>query len=450
MFFQTKQRSITQVNLNILEAIRHQVYGCFERSADALMELTDALSSETAARSLPELSLSPLFRRKWPSLYEALEDGRINEQRWSEVWSRTLLPEHTGPVWVSVDSTSIARPESETSPDRGIIYVPNLPDAKRPVSVGWQVSTLMLLPATRSSWGAILSQRRIKSEETAVSVAIEQVEGLRDLLPAGTRLLADRWYATGPFVAACQRLRLGALLRLKRNRKLYRQAPPPVVGKRGVPRKDGDLFQGSRPETWGEPDAVWQGSDEQGRPITVQAWQHLHFRQARQVELSVYRVLREGATGTRRDPRESWFIWVEQGPLPLEEVVGCYQRRFSHEHTYRFLKQDLLWTKIRVRTPEQFERWSLLVATAQNHLVLARRLGQALYRPWERRRAQVTPRQVRRVMAAILPQVGTRAQVPKPRGKSPGWPKGTPRRRSARFAVIKKTKSAPKTLRKRA
>jgi hypothetical protein len=57
---------------------------------------------------------------------------------------------------VSVDSTSIARPEAETSPDRGIIYLPNLPHAKRPVSVGWQFSTVMLLPHSPSSWGAIL------------------------------------------------------------------------------------------------------------------------------------------------------------------------------------------------------------------------------------------------------------------------------------------------------
>jgi hypothetical protein len=223
------------VNLTILEAIRHQVYGCFERSADALMELADALSSEGTARSLPELSLSPLFRRKWPSVYEALEDGRINQQRWSEIWTEALLAEHPGPAWVSVDSTSIARPEAETSPERGIIYLPNLPHAKRPVSVGWQVSTVMLLPATRSSWGAILSQRRIRSEETAIAVAIEQVEHLRSLLPEGLRLLAERWYATGAFVAACRRLRLEALIRLKRNRKLYRPAPRPWRAN-GAPR----------------------------------------------------------------------------------------------------------------------------------------------------------------------------------------------------------------------
>jgi hypothetical protein len=197
------------LNLNTIRQMRHQSYGCFERSADALFELVDALCSEPQARSLPELSLSSAFRRKWGSVYEALEDGRINEGRWSAVWTAALLGQHQGPVWVSVDSSSIPRPEAETSPDRGMIYLPNLPHAKKPVSVGWQFSTVMLLPETSSSWGAILAQGRITSSQTAVGVAIRQLESLIPLLPAEVRLLADRWYATGPFLSACQRLHVG-------------------------------------------------------------------------------------------------------------------------------------------------------------------------------------------------------------------------------------------------
>lgn len=124
-----------------------------------------------------------------------------------------------------------------------MIYVSNLPHAKRPVSVGWQFSTVMLLPRRRSSWGAILAQDRIASSQTVVEVAMAQLEHLRPLLPEKVRLLADRWYPTGLFLAACQRLSVEALMRLKRNRKLYRVAPPAPVGKRGAPRKDGDLFQ---------------------------------------------------------------------------------------------------------------------------------------------------------------------------------------------------------------
>jgi hypothetical protein len=438
------------LNLNTFKQLRHHVYQCYERSADALFELGDALSSEASARSLPELSLSPVFRRQWASVYEALEDGQINERGWMTVWTTALLAEHAGPVWISVDSTSIARPEADTSPDRGMIYVCNLPHARKPVSVGWQFSTVMLLPEQRSSWGAILSQRRIASAQTAVEVAIVQLEHLRPLLPDEVRVLADRWYPTGPFLSACQRLSLEALLRLKRNRKLYRAAPQAPAGTRGAPRKHGTLFQGSKPETWGEPDEQWQGSDDTGKPIQVSAWHQLHFRQAPEVEVTVYRVVRERATGSKRDPVESWLCWIGLIPLPPCEVVSTYRYRFSHEHTYRFLKQDLFWTKVRVRTPEQFERWSLVVATAMNHLVLARTLGQAQYRPWENRREGVTPRQVRRCMLTILGQLGTPTREPKVRGKAPGWPKGTSRRRAERFAVIKKPKPVPKMRRKRA
>ncbi|MFL5701097.1 MAG: hypothetical protein ACJ797_28830 [Ktedonobacteraceae bacterium] len=59
------------MNLNTLNEFRHAVRGCFKQAGDALFNTVDALSSETAAHSFPELSLSPLFPRRWPSLYEA-------------------------------------------------------------------------------------------------------------------------------------------------------------------------------------------------------------------------------------------------------------------------------------------------------------------------------------------------------------------------------------------
>jgi DDE superfamily endonuclease len=44
------------------------MYDCFERSRDALFNLCDALVSEPQARSLPGLSLSVFFQRRWPSV----------------------------------------------------------------------------------------------------------------------------------------------------------------------------------------------------------------------------------------------------------------------------------------------------------------------------------------------------------------------------------------------
>ena len=69
------------MDLNTLNEFRRGMYTCFGNAKDALFNLVDALSSEAAARSFPELSFSPFFERTWASLYEALEDGQIDAER---------------------------------------------------------------------------------------------------------------------------------------------------------------------------------------------------------------------------------------------------------------------------------------------------------------------------------------------------------------------------------
>ena len=64
------------MNLNTLQAFRHGLYECLERGANGLFNLADALLSQPQAQSLAQLSLSPFFQRGWPSLYQAIQDGR--------------------------------------------------------------------------------------------------------------------------------------------------------------------------------------------------------------------------------------------------------------------------------------------------------------------------------------------------------------------------------------
>ena len=87
-----------------------------------------------------------------------------------------------------------------------------------------------------------------------------------------------------------------------------------------------------------------------------------------------------------------------------------YSGRYSIEHSYRVDKQDLLWESVRLRTPEQFERFTHLVACVRNQLCLARSLGCAR-QPWERRSGEATPSQVRRALSSILVELGTPARV---------------------------------------
>src|SRR5206468_1908309 len=147
-------------------------------------------------------------------------------------------------------------------------------------------------------------------------------------------------------------LPLAQLIRARCDQVLYRPAPP-RTGKPGAPRKDGDRFQGRDPTTHGVPDADWSGQDAHGQVVQVTCWSGLHLRKARQVPITVVRMIRTRARGTKRDPRESWFWWLGE-PLPaLVEVAGLYPRRYGQEHGYRFDKQDLLWATPRVRTPAQ-------------------------------------------------------------------------------------------------
>jgi hypothetical protein len=426
------------MNDTTLREFRHAIYNSFKRGGDALFNLADALLCESQAQSLAELSLSPNFERKWPSVYEALEDGQIKVEELRRVLVNMLLSQipEGEPIWAAVDGSNIERPDAKTSKDRGYIHLPNLPLVEKAISVGWQYSNVVLLPKTPSSWVPPLDIRRIPTEQTPVQVAIEQLQVLRPLF--GNRrviIVADRGYCTPDFLRACYDLGYACLIRLKSDRRLYRKGSR--IHPRGPIPKDGPLFQGKRKETHGEPEATASLQDASGHLIQVRRYSDLHFKQDRELVLKVICVEREAAQGSKRDPRQSWFVTLDDS-IPLEEVPSSYGLRFSEEHGFRFFKQDLLWTSVHVRTPEQFERWSWLVAIVMTQLYLARDLGQALYQPWERKDRPVTPAQVRRVMPAILMQLGTPARPCRPRGVSLGRPKGFQPKPAPRFPVVRK------------
>jgi hypothetical protein len=77
----------------------------------------------------------------------------------------------------------------------------------------------------------------------------------------------------------------------------------------------------------------------------------------------------------------SWFVWKGEQPAPLVQISPAYRLRYSHEHGYRFDKQELLWDVPRLSTPERTERWTQVVACAHNQLVLARPLVDGSFRP---------------------------------------------------------------------
>jgi len=57
-----------------LNQFRNQIYQFFHTRCDASFELVDALSSNTHARHVVELSLSPWYRRNYCSITRSLDE----------------------------------------------------------------------------------------------------------------------------------------------------------------------------------------------------------------------------------------------------------------------------------------------------------------------------------------------------------------------------------------
>ncbi len=441
-----------------LGADRAALYACFTRARDALFDLCDALATDPGARSFVALSQAPCFQRRWPSVYEALEDGQIERTALRARFTATAPRPAAGARTVlALDSSPIARPYARTAPDRTLAHVPAagqvLPPHVAPVRPGWTFSTLVVVPPAPSSWTHILDNARIPSDQTALTVGaaqraalaptrVEEDEQEKTEGPGERPLvLADGAYGTAGWVKVTADLALDQLVRAASTRVLYRPAPPPT-GKAGAPRKDGARFKGSDPSTHGEPDAQWTGPDARGQEVTVRCWGGLHRKECRPVPITAVCLTRPAATGAKGAVRETWFWWLGGRPLPpLAEVARLYPRRFSIEHGYRFDKQDLLWTAPHVRTPEQpeqMERWTAVVAAVHHELGLARVQAQAQRLPWEDPTRPLSPRQVRRVLARIIAKEGTPTAPPRPRGQSPGRAPGAVVRRAPRHPVIRK------------
>lgn len=437
----------TGTQLNKLFAFRQAVYACFTRAADALFELLDALLCSPRLRSFPELSCAPVFRRQWPSAYAALQDGAVDSKQLLDECVKQLPPAER-PLLVG-DHTVWARPHARTLKDRSFQHQPTPIKGQKPITIGHGYSTLGVVPeaAGSGSWFLPLLHERIPSGTTPAQQAATQLKQVTALLWERPLALYDSEYGSGAFLKETATIACDLLFRLRPNRALY--GPPPPYPGNGRPAVHGAVFQLADPSTWPTPTEEWECVDEKLGRVKIQRWDDLHFKQAPERPLTLLRVERLEARGTRRDPKAIWLGYCGAAPLPLQSALWReYLSRFVIEHWYRFIKQSLAWTLPQLSTAEQSELWSVLMVMASWQLWLARGAAPDQPRPWQKPQPseKMTPGRVHEGMGGVLAGMSTPAVAPKPRGKSPGWPVGRVRTKRPRQAVVKKqSKQTAKT-----
>ena len=421
-----------------LREFRAALYGCFERRADALFELVDALLAGGAAASPVHLSLQPVHRRGWGSLYAALAHGQLDEAGLRALIARCPLAE--GQPIYAVDASVWARCDAETSPERGWYYHASRHSSGQPVVPGWSYQWINQLGFARDSWTAPLDVRRVRLDEDANTAAALQIKRLLPQLPATTAIplfAFDAGYDPLQLALDLGDLPVATLVRLRSGRCFYADPDPAALAATGRPRRHGRKFACKDPATWPAPTAEQVADDAQYGRVRVRAWSQLHaipqnhatkgsrgpkpLVRGTVVLVEVGRLPRGG-----HRQHALWLWWHGAGPPDLDLLWRGYVRRFDQEHTFRFVKQVFNWTAPRVRHPEQADRWTWLVIAAYTQLRLARACVRDQRLPWERPlpACTLTPSRVRRAFSALQHTLGTPANPPKPAGRSPGRPKG--------------------------
>jgi hypothetical protein len=443
-----------------LGAFRAELHACYTRRADALFELGDALLCAQTLPSLPHLSLEPVCRRGWGSVYDALSSGRVEVERLRDLLVSSL-PD-ADPLVFAVDVTTWPRCDAECSPERGFYYHPSRHSAGQPIIAGWAFQWICQLSFDRDSWTAPVDTRRLHPLDDSDQQAAVQVRALLGRLGDGgpvPLVVFDAGYDSAQLTLDLAEAPVAVLVRLRSDRCFYADPPPRLPGAGGRPRRHGAKFNCADPTTWPAPTATLVCEDDQYGSVTVQAWAGLHPKQQRHpghgtggprpiVRGTIIRVQVERVPAKTRPPKVLWLWWA--GPkglqLDLDLAWRAYIRRFDLEHTVRFCKQTLGWTTPRPRHPEQADRWTWLVLAAYAQLRLARQVAGDQRLPWERPRPQprLSPLRVRRGFPQLLATLGSPAATPKPSGRSPGRPRGRPSGPATRYPAIKKPAKKPR------
>jgi hypothetical protein len=459
---------------NGFQQFRQSLYQNFDKRADTAIELVDALCSYPQATSTVELSLAPVFRRSHTALYKAL-----NEVAWADIPVAELLsdtvprPKARGFWLFGVDVTSQPRPFARTLQDRGYVYYPNAVAGNKPVTIGHQYSTVVLLPEKEpgltGSWVVAMSTQRVATTADKELVGADQLRTLlaNEKLPWHDELVVevgDTSYSKPAYLYANREYdNLITIARARSNRTFYTQyVYPEGVRPAHRPRRYGEAFKLPDSTTWHAPEIAtrFAWTSRGGRPYTVsiQGWFNMLMPGKNKPEripmadcpFTLVRVMLYREDGSVAFGRPLWLLVVgeRRTELSLRQIFEAYDAREDIEHFFRFSKQNLLLTAYQTPETEREACWWQAVHIAYDMLWAARHLAHHVPRPWEQylptvKKQEVSPSMVQRDFARLIRQLGTPARTPKPRGNSPGRPAGMTLPARSRQKVVVKSKQDP-------
>jgi DDE superfamily endonuclease len=451
--------------LGVLAAFRRELYRCFSKRPDGLAELADAvLCKPDRVHMLAELSLVPECRRGHGAVYDAVNSGRVQIGRLRRSLAALPFPAWAdGRIRLAADVSNWLRPDAQTSPDRLFCHTYARGKGNAQMIPGWPYSVVAALEPGRTSWTLPLDAVRLGPADDATEVTAAQLRQVVEQIIA-----AGHWRDGDPdilvvFDAGYDLTRLAWLLRdlpvevlgrLRGDRVMYFPAPPRQPGTNGRPIRHGAAFKLADRRSWPAPAAATVTETARYGTARTAAWGRLHQQLAARagwggfdgelpiVEGTLIRLQVQHLPGDR-SPDPLW-LWSSRAGTSADQVDRAWQaflRRFDIEHTFRFLKQVLGWTRPKLRDPAAADRWTWIVIACYAQLWLARGLAEDIRLPWQRPcpPGRMTPARVRSGFRNIRQALPDLASAPKPGKPGPGRPPGSKNRRPATRHDVGKT-----------
>lgn len=449
---QKKQRHDTPLN-----QFRTHTYECMTRRGDALFELADAIAaSPTRISDIARLSLEPEQERGHGAVYDGLAVGSINHDLLAQTLAATPIPTITGPdgrgrIVLAVDVSNWLRPDAATSADRSFCHTYARGKGRADMIPGWPYSYVVAVESGPTSWTTILDARRLMPTDNATATTAKQLRRVIENLTAGGHwhpgdpnvlIVADAGYDLPRLAWLLADLPIEVLGRVRSDRVYYGPAGTRAGPTKGRPPRHGPRLALQDAKTHSRPVVTTEADTDRYGKARAHAWARMHPKlesrgpwidhdgPAPIIEGTLIHLQVERLPGDR-DPKPVWLwmsVSVPAGAGDIEHWWSMFCRRFDIEHTFRFLKQHLGWTRARIRNPEAADRWTALIMIAYTQLRLARRLAKDCRLPWQKPLPpeRLTPARVRAGFRRIHQTLTHPACAPIVSKPGPGRPRGRP------------------------
>ena len=435
---------IPRANFTPLKRFRQQIYQSLDHRKDAFFEMLDAVIQTSTARSFAELSLAPACQRQWPSLYKALEEVSYEQQALDELCLERVPTDQV--AHFAIDVTSVRRMCSPTLKERRYCHGAAREVAGRGVIIGLPYSIVAWESQRGSSFSPPVNIERVKPDQKAVAVAVDQVLWLGFYTPSQLewRAALDGAYGNREFFAPLEEKAVQVVARTRCDAVLARLAGPDQYCGRGRHPIFGPDFRCKDEQTWGAPDEELSFDDPKHGRVQLQLWRGLGLRKKGGL-IPVEMIRSRIQTEREKSPEAHWYL-AHNGKS--EQVVTARQwyetivHRWGIEPANRFRKERLYAELPKVRQAESSDHWLMAMQLIEWQLYLARGQVSQKVLPWQKPQAndQLTPNRVIQSLPDHLSQVGTPVRPVQPRGKAPGWPAGRKRSAPEKYKLTAKSR----------